>query len=47
MIEIYMEEIRDLINPNTAIKLKIRESPTEGIYVEDVTEKCVVEELEV
>lgn len=47
MLEIYMEEARDLLNPNSDTKLKIRESPTEGIFIENLVEKCVEEELEV
>jgi kinesin family protein 5 len=47
MLEVYMEDIRDLLNPANSSKVKIRESPTEGIFIDNITEKCVGDELEV
>ena len=47
MVEIYMEDVRDLLNPANSSKVKIRESPTEGVFLDNVTEKCVGDELEV
>ena len=46
MIEIYMEKVRDLIDP-TKTDLKIREERSKGVFVEGVTEVSVVEEAEV
>jgi len=46
IIEIYMERIRDLLNPKK-INLKIREDKTRGIYIEDVTESYVSDEKDV
>jgi kinesin family protein 5 len=46
MIEIYMEKIRDLLNP-VKTNLKVHEDKTKGIYIADVTETYVGEELEV
>lgn len=44
--EIYMEKIRDLLNPVKS-NLKIRENKTQGIYIEDLTDIGVVSEEEV
>ena len=46
MIEIYMEKIRDLLDPSKT-DLKIRDHPKKGIYIEDVMETFVTEESEV
>jgi kinesin family member 5 len=46
MIEIYMEKIKDLIDPKKT-NLKIHEDKVKGIYIEDVTETYVGEEQEV
>jgi kinesin family protein 5 len=46
MIEIYMERIRDLLNPKK-VNLKIREDKSKGIYIEDVTESYVSDERDV
>ena len=46
MIEIYMEKIRDLLEPHKT-DLKVREDPKRGIYIDDLTEKFVTEESEV
>ena len=46
MIEIYMEKIRDLLDP-TKTDLKIREDKKRGVYIEDNMEKYVTEESEV
>lgn len=45
-LEIYNEMIQDLLNPEKK-NLKVHESPTKGIYIEDLTEKIVssVEEI--
>jgi len=40
-LEIYNENIKDLLNPNDKIQLKIRESPEQGIYVEGLCELIV------
>ena len=32
MLEIYMEEVRDLMNPNDKGGLKIRQHPKRGFY---------------
>lgn len=47
MLEIYMEEIRDLLNPHSKKKIRIRESPAKGIYVENLAEVSVVDNLDV
>lgn len=47
MLEIYMEEIRDLLNPNSKKKIRIRQSPNKGVYVENLAEVCVVDNLDV
>jgi hypothetical protein len=41
MIEIYKEQIRDLLNVSKT-DLKIKEAPRKGIYIENMTEVCVV-----
>lgn len=46
MIEIYMEKVKDLINPS-AQNLKIRELKGKGVYIENVTEVYVGDEAEV
>ena len=46
MIEIYMEKIRDLLDPSKT-DLKIRDHPKKGIYIESVMETFVTEESEV
>jgi hypothetical protein len=40
LIEIYMERIRDLFDPNKT-DLKIREDKSKGIWIENVSEICV------
>jgi kinesin family protein 5 len=44
--EIYMEKIRDLLNPEKS-NLKIHEDKNRGVYIADLTEEYVSEELEV
>jgi kinesin family protein 5 len=39
-LEIYKEVIRDLLNPDK-VNLKVRESPTRGVWVQDLTEEFV------
>ena len=46
MIEIYMEKIKDLLEPNKD-NLKIHEDKNKGVYIADVTETYVGEEHEV
>ena len=46
MVEIYMEKIRDLIDP-TKTDLKIREERSKGVFIDNVTEFSVSEEGEV
>ena len=46
MIEIYMEKIRDLLNP-AKTNLKVHEDKAKGIYIADVTETYVSDESEV
>jgi len=46
MIEIYMERIKDLLDTSKD-NLKIHEDKTRGVYIADVTETYVSEELEV
>ncbi|RHY24919.1 hypothetical protein DYB32_008624, partial [Aphanomyces invadans] len=46
-IEIYMERIRDLLDPyKTKINLQVREDNDKGIYVDGVTELCVTSDDE-
>jgi len=40
MVEIYMERIRDLLNPEK-YNLKIREDKLKGIFIENCTESYV------
>lgn len=46
MVEIYMEKVHDLINPE-AQNLKIREEKGKGVFIENVKEEYVSEENEV
>ena len=46
MVEIYMEKVHDLLNPS-AQNLKIREERGKGVYIENVTEIYVTDEVEV
>jgi kinesin family protein 5 len=45
MLEIYKETLRDLLN-SEACDLKIKEDPRRDIYVQNLTEACVVDEDE-
>ena len=45
-LEIYLEKIRDLLNPKKK-NLKIREDSTQGVYIEELTEEYVSEYQEV
>ena len=47
MLELYMEEIRDLLNPVSKKKLQVRQNPIKGVYIENLAEVCVVDELDV
>jgi kinesin family member 3B len=40
-LEIYNEEIRDLLSKNTANKLELKENPDAGVYVRDLTSYVV------
>ena len=46
MIEIYMERIKDLIDP-TKDNLRIHEEKSKGVYIGDLCEKYVVDDQEV
>jgi kinesin family protein 5 len=46
MCEIYMEKIRDLIDP-TKTDLKVREDKSKGVFIDGITEFSVSEEGEV
>jgi kinesin family protein 5 len=46
MIEIYMEKIKDLLDPSKT-NLKVHEDKVKGLYINDVTETYVGDELEV
>jgi len=46
MIEIYMERIKDLLDPSKD-NLRIHEEKGKGVYVADLTENYVAEELDV
>ncbi|GAA6050001.1 hypothetical protein JCM3770_001907 [Rhodotorula araucariae] len=43
--EIYQEKVRDLLNPSNKGTLKVREHPTLGPYVENLS-KCAVQDFE-
>lgn len=46
MIEIYMEKIKDLLDPKKT-NLKVHEDKVKGLYIQDVSETYVGDELEV
>jgi kinesin family protein 5 len=46
MVEIYMEKIRDLINP-AKDNLKIHEEKGKGVYMADIEERFIADESEV
>jgi kinesin family protein 5 len=46
MIEIYMERIRDLLDPNKD-NLKVHEEKGKGIYISELTENYITEERNV
>jgi kinesin family protein 5 len=46
MMEIYMEKIRDLLDP-TKVNLKVRVDKAKGIYVGDLTERYIASDLDV
>ena len=46
MAEIYMEKIRDLLDP-TKIDLKIKESKDKGVYIQNITERYIASGAEV
>ena len=45
MLEIYNEDLRDLLNENP-VELKIKECPKKGIYVDGLTENAIASEEE-
>lgn len=47
MLEIYMENLTDLLNINGSKAIKIRETPTKGVFIENLLEFCVGSEGEV
>ena len=46
MVEIYMEKIRDLIDPSKD-NLRVHEDKQKGVYLQDVSEKYIADENEV
>eukprot|EP00770_Monocercomonoides_exilis_P008929 MONOS_8884.1-p1 / transcript=MONOS_8884.1 / gene=MONOS_8884 / organism=Monocercomonoides_exilis_PA203 / gene_product=kinesin 3 / transcript_product=kinesin 3 / location=Mono_scaffold00348:47159-48870(-) / protein_length=389 / sequence_SO=supercontig / SO=protein_coding / is_pseudo=false len=40
-LELYNEKLQDLLDPKSNKNIKIRESPTKGVYVENVVEELV------
>jgi kinesin family protein 5 len=46
MVEIYMERIKDLINPDKD-NLKIHEEKGKGVYMADIEERFIIDESEV
>ena len=40
-LELYNEELRDLLNFNDKMKLELRESPEKGIFVKDLKKVAV------
>jgi kinesin family protein 5 len=46
MVEIYMEKIKDLLDA-TKVDLKIHEEKSKGVYIADVSESYVGDEMEV
>jgi len=40
-IEIYNEEIRDLLGKDTKARLDLKESPDKGVFVKDLTKNIV------
>lgn len=46
-LEIYKEVIKDLLNPSKGSNLKVRETPTRGVWVEGLSETEVTSHMEV
>ena len=46
MCEIYMEKIRDLLDP-AKIDLKVKENKDKGVYIKDLTERYIASDAEV
>lgn len=40
-MELYNEEIRDLLSKSHLIKMELREKPNEGVYVKDLSCRIV------
>eukprot|EP00698_Gefionella_okellyi_P005550 TRINITY_DN15058_c0_g1_i1.p1 TRINITY_DN15058_c0_g1~~TRINITY_DN15058_c0_g1_i1.p1 ORF type:complete len:1261 (-),score=433.54 TRINITY_DN15058_c0_g1_i1:71-3853(-) len=45
-LEIYREQVRDLLNPKNS-NMRVRESPTRGVWVEDLTEEYISSENDI
>lgn len=43
-LEIYNEDIRDLLGKNVEIKLDLKEDPNKGVFVKDLT-CCIVKSI--
>ena len=41
MLEIYKENLRDLLDPELGSNMKIKQDPRRGIYVDGLTGICV------
>merc|ERR1719446_1764934 len=46
LLEVYREQLRDLLNPQN-VGLRVKESPSRGIFVEGLTQEFVVSEEDV
>ncbi|KAH7825917.1 kinesin 3 [Monocercomonoides exilis] len=46
-LELYNEKLQDLLDPKSNKEIKIRESPTKGVYVENVVEEPVASYKEI
>ena len=40
-LEIYNEDVRDLLSKQTTNKLELKETPESGVYVKDITSYVV------
>ncbi|GMT14789.1 hypothetical protein PFISCL1PPCAC_6086, partial [Pristionchus fissidentatus] len=46
-MEIYCERVKDLLNPNSSSNLRVREHPSLGPYVDDLTKMAVLDYQEI
>lgn len=46
-MEIYCERVKDLLNPNSSSNLRVREHPSLGPYVDDLTKLAVLNYQEI